>query len=272
MSVVNGTPTGAVYTNATTATLGVSGISAAGSYQYRVNATNCSVSNDQSTAATLTVNAIPAAPTVTLIQPDCGTATGTITITSPTGAGMTYSINGSTYTNTTGVFTGVAPGPYTVTARSSAGCTSAGTAATINDQPPTPVVGNQTTTIGTGTPFTVTPTGTPTGTTYTWTVPTYTGGVTGGVAQVTGVASITGTLTVPSGTGTAIYTVTPRTGTCIGSTFTLTVTVTSTCVPVVITADPANASICAGGSATFSVTATGTTPVYQWQYNNVARG
>ncbi len=199
VNVVNGTPAGAVYTNATTTTLGVSGISAAGSYQYRVNATNCSVSNDQSTAATLTVNAIPAAPTVTLIQPDCGTATGTITVTSPTGAGMTYSINGSTYTNTTGVFTGVAPGTYTVTARSSAGCTSTGTSATINAQPPTPVVGNQTTTIGTGTPFTVTPTGTPTGTTYTWTVPTYTGGVTGGVAQATGVASITGTLTSPIG-------------------------------------------------------------------------
>ncbi|MDZ7634078.1 MAG: hypothetical protein U5L72_06415 [Bacteroidales bacterium] len=218
--------------------------------------------------AAVTVNAIPAAPTVNLTQPDCATATGTITITAPTGAGMTYSINGSTYTNTTGVFTGVAPGTYTVTARSSAGCTSPGTSATILDQPVTPAIGNQTATISSGGTFNVTPAGAPAGTQYTWTAPTYTGGVTGGVAQVTYVNSINGTLTIPSGSGTAIYTVTPRTGTCVGSTFTLTVTVTSTCVPVVITADPSNASICAGASTTFSVTATGTTPAYQWQYNS----
>jgi len=218
--------------------------------------------------AAVTVNAIPAAPTVNLTQPDCATATGTITITAPTGTGMTYSINGSTYTNTTGVFTSVAPGTYTVTARSSAGCTSPGTSATILDQPVTPVIGNQTVTISSGGTFNVTPAGAPAGTQYTWTAPTYTGGVTGGVAQTTYVNTITGTLTIPSGSGTATYTVTPRTGTCVGNTFTLTVTVTSTCVPVSITADPANASICAGGSASFSVTATGTTPAYQWQYNN----
>ena len=270
VSVSNGTPAGAVYTNATTATLSVSGITAAGSYQYRCNATNCSVSSDQSNAATLTVNAIPTQPTVTITQPTCSTATGTITVTSPTGAGMTYSIDGTTYTNTTGVFVSVAPGTYTVTARSSAGCTSPGRSATVNDQPPTPVVGNQTASINSGQTFTVTPTGVPVGTTYTWPAPTYTNGVTGGVAQPTGVSSISGTLTIPSGSGTATYTVTPRTGTCVGNTFTLTVTVTSTCEPVVITSDPSDAGICAGGSTTFSVTATGTTPAYQWQYYNGA--
>jgi len=270
VSVVNGTPTGAAYTNATTATLGVSGITAAGSYQYRCSATNCSVSSDQSAAATLTVNAIPTQPTVTVTQPTCSTATGTITVTSPTGAGMTYSIDGTTYTNTTGVFASVVPGTYTVTARSSAGCTSPGRSATVNDQPPTPVVGNQTASINSGQTFTVTPTGVPVGTTYTWPAPTYTGGVTGGVAQSTGVSSISGTLTIPSGSGTAVYTVTPTSGTCVGNTFTVTVTVSSSCVPVVITSDPSNSSICAGGSTSFSVTATGTTPAYQWQYYNGA--
>ena len=39
----------------------------------------------------------PAAPTVTLTQPTCILATGTITVTAPTGAGMTYSIDGLTY-------------------------------------------------------------------------------------------------------------------------------------------------------------------------------
>ena len=270
VSVVNGTPAGAVYTNATTATLGVSGITAAGSYQYRCNATNCSVSNDQSNAATLTVNAIPAQPTVTVTQPTCSTATGTITVTAPTGTGMTYSIDGTTYTNTNGVFSNVTPGSYNVTARSSAGCTSPIRVATVNDQPPTPVIGNQTASINSGQTFNVTPAGAPAGTTYTWTIPTYTGGVTGGVAQATGVTSISGTLTIPSGNGTAVYTVTPTAGICVGNPFTVTVNVSSSCIPVTITADPVNASICSGGSTTFSVTATGTSPAYQWQYYNGA--
>jgi hypothetical protein len=52
----------------------------------------------------------PAAPTATLTQPNCTTPTGTITITSPTpAAGITYSIDGINYTNTTGIFTGPCP-------------------------------------------------------------------------------------------------------------------------------------------------------------------
>ncbi len=268
VSVANGVPTGAVYSNVTTTTLGVSGISLAGSYQYRCYATNCTVSTAQSNSATLTVNTIPAQPTLTVSQPTCSSATGTINISAPVGTGMTYSIDGTSYTNTNGIFTGVVPGSYNVTARSSAGCTSPIRIATVNDQPPTPVVGNQTASINTGQTFTVTPAGVPVGTTYTWPAPTYTGGVTGGVAQSTGVENISGTLTIPSGIGTAIYTVTPTAGTCVGNPFTVTVTVTSSCIPVTITSDPANASICAEGNASFSVTATGTTPAYQWQYYN----
>ena len=68
--------------------------------------------------------AVPAAPTVTVIQSTCAEATGTITVTAPTGIGMTYSIDGLTYTNTTGIFTLVPAGTYTVTAKSSDGCIS----------------------------------------------------------------------------------------------------------------------------------------------------
>ncbi|MEP6806904.1 MAG: T9SS sorting signal type C domain-containing protein [Flavobacterium sp.] len=63
-------------------------------------------------------------PTATTVQPTCAVNTGTITITAPTGAGTTYSIDGSTYTNTTGIFAGLAVGPYNVTAKNSSGCTS----------------------------------------------------------------------------------------------------------------------------------------------------
>ncbi len=118
--------------------------------------------------------------------------------------------------------------------------------------------------------FTVTPLGVPVGTTYTWTAPTYTGGVTGGTAQASPQSDITGTLTIPSGSGTATYIVTPTSGTCIGATFNVTVTVTSSCVPVTIGTQPADNSMCTtAGIASFTVVAAGTAPfTYQWQYNN----
>ncbi len=268
VNVTNGTPAGAVYTGATTNELGISGITAEGSYDYQCYITNCSGgSNVITTTATLIVNAIPPQPTVSVTQPDCGTATGTITVTSP--AGMNYSIDGSNYTNTTGVFTLVAPGTYTVTARSAAGCISPGRSITVNDQPPTPIVGNYSTTINSGQPFSYTPTGVPTGTTYTWPAPTIEGGVTGGVAQSTGATSISGILSVPSGQGTATYTVTPTAGSCVGNTFTVTVTVNSTCIQVSVSSPPVDASMCAGASESFSVVVDGTEPfVYHWEYYN----
>ena len=83
----------------------------------------------------------PAAPTASVTaQPTCTLATGTITVTAPTGTGMTYSIDGSTYTNTDGIFTGIAAGTYSVTARNGVGCTSTATSVTVNAQPPTPSV------------------------------------------------------------------------------------------------------------------------------------
>ncbi len=39
------------------------------------------------------------------------------------------------------------------------------------------------------------------------------------------------------------------------------------CVPVTVTGQPANANSCVGNTVTFSVTAAGTTPTYQWQVN-----
>ena len=42
---------------------------------------------------------------------------------------------------------------------------------------------------------------------------------------------------------------------------------TVACIPVSITTQPANANACSGSNVTISVTATGTTPVYQWQVN-----
>jgi Bacterial Ig domain len=110
--------------------------------QYRAVLNSGSGCTDQnSSATTITVNPVPSAPTASVTaQPSCGSATGTITVTAPTGVGMTYSIDGTTYTNTNGIFAGVASGAYSITAKSSGGCVSPATSVTVNSQPPTPSV------------------------------------------------------------------------------------------------------------------------------------
>jgi len=67
---------------------------------------------------------LPSAPSTDLIQPTCSIATGTITITAPLEVGLTYSIDGITFTNTTGIFSQVLEGNYTVTVKNPDGCIS----------------------------------------------------------------------------------------------------------------------------------------------------
>jgi hypothetical protein len=123
---------GSTYSN----TSGIFTSVAAGTYN--VSAKNASGCVSTGTSVTINANPTPPAPSVRLTQPTCGSTTGTITITAPTGAGMTYSINGSTYTNTTGIFPAVAVGTYNVTAKNASGCISTGTSVTINANPTPP--------------------------------------------------------------------------------------------------------------------------------------
>jgi len=59
-NVLDGIPTSAVYTNANTATLDISGITAAGNYSYQSILTNCSGANTvTSNTVTLTINPVP---------------------------------------------------------------------------------------------------------------------------------------------------------------------------------------------------------------------
>ncbi|HLN19885.1 MAG TPA: T9SS type A sorting domain-containing protein [Bacteroidales bacterium] len=126
---------GVDYTNTTGLFTGV----APGTYNVTVkNAAGC-----VSAPTALTVNAAPetpAAPTASVTQqPTCEVATGTITLTAPApGAGISFSINGVDYTNTSGVFTGLVPGTYNVTVKNAAGCVSAPTALTVNALPGAP--------------------------------------------------------------------------------------------------------------------------------------
>ena len=93
--------------------------------------------------STITIASSPDQPTATVsTQPTCAAQIGAITITAPTGAGMTYSIdNGRTYTNTTGIFSGVISGTYTVTA-SNGGCISPAKILTTNLIQPCPCTWN----------------------------------------------------------------------------------------------------------------------------------
>ena len=103
-----------------------------GTYSYTVTDAKGCTSAASANVVITTQTTTPAAPNVTLIQTTCLVSTGTITVVSPKEIGMTYSIDGSTYTNTTGIFTLVMPGTYTVTSKYSNGRISAGTIVTIS--------------------------------------------------------------------------------------------------------------------------------------------
>ncbi len=116
-------------------------VSSSGTYYFRAQSASGCWGTEGS--AVVIINTVPNAPTATaILQPNCSVSTGKITVTAPTGSGMTYSINGSDYTNSTGIFTSVASGSYNVTAKSSGGCISSGTSVTINAQPSTPSAPN----------------------------------------------------------------------------------------------------------------------------------
>jgi len=153
----------------------------------------------------------------------------------PSGTGFSGGAAGSGASNISGTLTNTTntaqTATYTVTPTSGS-CPGSAFTVTITVNPK-PVIANKTTTVCSGSAFSVSPTnGTdivPLNTTYTWTAPTVTGGITGGSAQATGQSSISQTLTNPTNVAqTATYTVTPTsgaTGSCPGSTFTVTVTV-----------------------------------------------
>jgi hypothetical protein len=113
----------------------------------------------------LTVKPTPVAPTYSVTQPTCTVASGNISVSAPTGAGLTYSTDGATYTNTTGAFSGMPAGAYNLTAKNSNGCISPITAVTVNAPPaapgaPTASVTQPTCTVTTGTITITAPAGT----------------------------------------------------------------------------------------------------------------
>jgi gliding motility-associated-like protein len=79
---------------------------------------------------------LPAAPIVSTVQPNCSVSTGTITITSPSGPGNEYSIDGTNYQSNSSFFN-IQAGTYSVTVRTTAnGCVSPANTITIDPVPP----------------------------------------------------------------------------------------------------------------------------------------
>jgi hypothetical protein len=84
-----------------------------GTYQVKVKD---NVSNCVSTAIPSVIDpilAVPSAPTTTIVQPTCGTTTGTITVTNPT-SGVTYSFDNGTTFQAAATSNALASGTYQV--------------------------------------------------------------------------------------------------------------------------------------------------------------
>ena len=118
---------------------------------------------------------------------------------------------------------------YTVLAQYNDMCTSPSFTVTVTVNPVPAITAMNATTCSvvgfTVTPVNITNGTVPAGMTYTWSAPAVTGGMTGGTAG-TAAGNIGGTLTNPTNAPqTATYTVTPTSGSCVGATFTVTVTV-----------------------------------------------
>jgi gliding motility-associated-like protein len=115
-------PGGVTATGTGTTTI-ITGVGA-GSYAFTViNAAGCT----SVPSSNVIINQPPALPGTLVYSLDCALGFGhaTITVTSPTGAGLEYSLNGGTY-QTSPVFASLANSSYYLSVRNASGCTTLG--------------------------------------------------------------------------------------------------------------------------------------------------
>ncbi|AOW08931.1 PKD-like domain-containing protein [Flavobacterium gilvum] len=111
--------------SAAATSLAINGLSPGVTYYVRARSQSGCGTSVNSSVVTITVNSSPIKPIASATkQPTCVVSTGTITVTSPTGAGLSYSIDGTNYSNTSGIFNSVPAGDYYVTAKNASGCVS----------------------------------------------------------------------------------------------------------------------------------------------------
>ncbi|MHA8066669.1 discoidin domain-containing protein, partial [Aquirufa sp. ROCK2-A2] len=107
-----------------------------GTFTYWVSQTFNGLESERD-SLTITVIAKPNRPMLTLVQPTCSIATGTITITSTGTNTDTYSSNANIY-QSSNVFSNVASGSYAVRIKNANGCLSDTTNVVIGAQPTSP--------------------------------------------------------------------------------------------------------------------------------------
>ncbi len=205
---LNGNPIGGATNQAYVAT-------ASGSYRVAVTASGCT--SALSTAAVVTVNPIPATPTITPGGPTAFCSGNSVTLTSSSASGNQWYQNGNPIGGATNqTYVATAAGSYTVivTAAGCASAASAGTSVTVNAIPATPVI-TAPTPVGPGSTGNTASVPLNAGSTYAWTISngtitssttspaiTYTAGAVGIVmlsvveTSATGCASNTGTVNV----------------------------------------------------------------------------
>ena len=92
---------------------------------YTVTKTKTSSGCSNTASVIVTVNNTPPTFTVCLVQPTLCANSGSVTINASGGSGFTYSINGTDFSNTTGIFSGLSSGSVTsIRVRNSDGCVS----------------------------------------------------------------------------------------------------------------------------------------------------
>ncbi len=125
---------------------------AAGSYTITAkNANGCTGVTTASLMGTDPCAGVTVAVTTTKVDPTTGQSNGSITATATGGTGFTYSINGGAF-QTSGTFSGLATGNYTITAKNANGCTGVATVALGSTNPCAGVtVAVNTTTVSPGT-------------------------------------------------------------------------------------------------------------------------
>jgi hypothetical protein len=109
---------------------------------YTVTQTNGDGCTSLSGSGTSAPKTTPAAPTANTIQPSCATPAGTISVTSGI-TGLSFSINSTdpaAFTNTTGVFSGLSAGTYSIRSKNSSGCISDPVSKTIVAAPSAPAI------------------------------------------------------------------------------------------------------------------------------------
>ena len=120
---------GLVYTTGSGSSTTITGL-APGEYNYTVtNQFGC----ESAASATVRINAQPPTPPAPVVSVDCsqGYGNAVVTVTSPTGTGYTYRLDGGSF-QTSNIFTSVANGNHTVTVRNSSGCTTTGSTFSVN--------------------------------------------------------------------------------------------------------------------------------------------